>query len=427
MAAETRTNVLLIMVDSLRPDRIGCGGLPRAMTPNLDRLASSGAFVYDFFCPMPSSVPSRASIFTGRYPHAHGVRTNDYPLPTSEVTLAEVLSRNGYSTAGVPRLDPGLERGFSLLEPLGAPRETAGSTPQELAYHTTLVTDAAERALGALSGRDPWFLWVDYESTHEPWRPPEPYRSLFTEGFLEEGDDSRLMMYEPSASEDRIRRMRAMYDGEVAMVDKQIGRLLAWIEGQGGTESTMVLVLSDHGVFLGERGFFKKPPFLFDPLIRCTFIASMPGVIPAGTRPSTFGHICDVMPTVLDLLGLGVPGVCHGKSLSPVLRGIQELPERPAFVEFCEYRGTAVKAVRRRSWKYIHNASMGHLPWSGDYSPGEVADRIGLGKEMLFDLARDRDEVENVAGEHPDVVSDMKSLLIDWMVQTEAGRLPEKD
>jgi arylsulfatase A-like enzyme len=125
------------------------------------------------------------------------------------------------------------------------------------------------------------------------------------------------------------------------------------------------------------------------------------------------------MPTALDLMGFDIPPGCQGRSLAPLLLGDAERVHDAVFVEFCEYRGTAVKAVRTQNWKYIYTRSVGDIPWSGDYSPGEVFRRAGLEREMLFYLADDPSESTNLAGGRTDVVAEMKSLLIDWMVDTE--------
>jgi len=410
-------NILMIMVDSLRPDRLGCGGNPSALTPNMDALASSGAFMSQNFCPMPSSAPSRASIFTGRFPHAHGVEINDLPLPETEVTLPELLQEAGYLTAGTPELDPGLDRGFEEIFP--APKEARqpgdAETVEELSYPTTLIADGTVDWLSRNAGNDPWFIWVD-ESIHEPWRPPQPYRSLFDPEYDGEGV-SKLMMYHPDMEEKEKRHLLALYDGEAALMDKNIGRILGSLDDAGIRRETMVLLVSDHGVFLGEHDFFKKPPFLFDPLIRTTLIIAWPERIPP-IRVSSLTHIVDVMPTVLDLVGLPIPERTHGKSIRPLFSDGERILHPAVFTEFCPYKGTEAAAVRTQRWKYIHNHSVGHIPWSGDYSPGEVFEEAGLEREMLFDLSEDPLESRNLLEEKPEVAGRMKSLLLDWLMET---------
>jgi arylsulfatase A-like enzyme len=331
-------------------------------------------------------------------------------------------------------LYPGLEKGFSHVQPVAHPsadaagppkgnrskhlghRESAIS-PEEARHHATLVTDAA---LGWLESRPEgrWFLWVDYESIHEPWRPPEPYASMFDKGY--DGPDlSDPRMYEPDAGERVVRHLQALYDGEVVLVDKGVGRILAFLREVDLWEDTLIVLMSDHGVFLGEHGFFKKPPFLFDPLMRSSLIVSWPKGVPAGKKSRPLVQLCDVMPTVLELLGLPLPDGCPGASLAPLLRGAVKKVHDAVFMEFCEYKGTAAKAVRTEDWKYIYHRSVGNIPWSHDYAPAEVFEKTGLQTEMLFNLWADPDELKNLAQRKQDVAQKMRSLLIDWMIDTE--------
>jgi len=429
-----KPNVLMFMIDSLRPDRLGCGGNRSARTPNIDSLAARGTFMQNCFCPMPSSVPSRATVLTGRFPHAHGVRINDMSLPPKEITLPQLLAASGYTTAATPMVYPGQEKGFSHVQPmarfsqdaLSLPKDERSShrgdtgpaiSPEEARHPATLVTDAA---LGWLESRPEgkWFLWVDYESIHEPWRPPEPYASMFDNGY--DGPDlTDPKMYEPEAGERVIRHLRALYDGEVALVDKGVGRILGFLAEARLLDDTLVVLVSDHGVFLGEHGFFKKPPFLLDPLMRSTLVISWPETVPCGRKLRPLVQLCDVMPTVLDLLGLPLPDSCQGTSLVPLLVGAVNKVHDAVFMEFCEYKGTAVKAVRTRDWKYIYHRSVGDIPWSHDYAPAEVFRKAGLQREMLFDLSADPQESRNAIRRRQRVAQKMRWLLMDWMIDTE--------
>ncbi len=413
-------NVLMIMVDSLRPDRLGCGGNPEAQTPNIDRIAQSGVMLERAFCPMPSSAPSRASIMTGRFPHSHGLRVNDAPLNPDEHTLAESLSQAGFVAGATPKMDRGLERGFHQVWPASPGPGLSNHLPGGQAEHiTSRITDAAIEWM-AERGQDPWFLWVDYESTHEPWRPPKPFDTVFDPGYSGR-DVSCPRMYEPEMTERERRHLMALYDGEVAFVDLNIGRLSDALAKLGLSDNTITILVGDHGVFLGEHFFCKKPPFLFDPLMRTAVMFSWPGVLKGNIKLYCLAQICDVMPTLLDLLNLPVPRSCHGATLADILRGSKSKIHDAVFMEFCEYRGTAIKAVRTCRWKYIYHRSIGNTPWSGDYSPGEVFATAGLGREMLFDLAADPSEATNLANDRPEVCSEMKNLLLDSMVDSEDG------
>ncbi len=406
-------NLLLIMVDSLRPDFLGQTKNSRKVTPCIDSLAQAGVFMENAFCPMPSSAPSRATIFTGRFPHSHGVKVNDLPLPARETTLAQILDEAGYTTAAAPKLDEGFEKGFQHTDIFDAYRNNreAGHHQEE----STLITDAAIEWIQG--GGEPWFLWLDYESIHEPWRPPERFRSLFDESY--QGDDlDSPKMYQPGLSHKDLLHIRSLYRAEVAMMDENIGRLLKTLERADLRKSTIVILLSDHGVFLGEHQFFKKPPFLYDPLIKSTLIFSWPGELASGLRVDSLAQMVDVLPTILSILDLPAPEECQGRILGPILDDGCET-NHEIFVEFCEYKGTAVKAVRNRRWKLIHHRSVGDIPWAGDYSPGEVFEKAGLERDMLFDLSRDPHEEINVLSENPHIGEKMRTSLLDWMIDNE--------
>jgi arylsulfatase A-like enzyme len=340
-------------------------------------------------------------------------------------TLAQVLSDEGYATVAIPKLDPGCEKGFSQISPMAPPPGDVDPRDFSIAsaHPTTLITESAVEWIGRSGHEGPWFLWVDYESIHEPWIPPEPYASTFDDGY--EGPEvCKPRMYEPDFTEGQVRHVRAMYDGEVAFVDEMLGRLLEATADAGAIDDTLIVIVADHGVFLGEHGFFKKPPFLFDPLVRSTLIFSWPGRIRPGTR-SAPSHVCDVMPTVLDLAGVPSPPA-QGTSLRPLLEGEDVGMDRTVFTEFCEYKGTAVRAARTPDWKYIYFRGVGDLPWGSDYSPGEVFRAANLSREMLFDLDGDPGEDRNLVDEEAGAYGRMRSALMDWMVDTDSRPLSER-
>ncbi len=414
-------NILMVMVDSLRPDHTGFWGRTPSPTPNIDLLASRGAFFANHFCPMPSSSPSRASIFTGKFPHSHGLTVNDIPLPETEVTMPEILQEMGYNTVACPGLDPGLEKGFEEVLPLdgtSALEKTGGAG--ELIYSTSLITQSTLRWLRSEKTRSPWFLWLDYGSPHEPWKPPQEFASKFDTGYTGPMP-SNLHMYEPGMTDHQVAHLQSLYDGEIAFVDDQLGLIFKLLERKSSSAQTLIVVLSDHGVFLGEHGLFKKPPFLLDPLMRSTLVMSWPGVIRKVGRVEALTHICDVMPTMLDLLGAEIPENREGKSLLPLLRDPGKAVHEAVFMEFCTYKGTTVRATRTARYKYIHHRRVGDIEWGSDYSPQFVYDKLGFEKDMLFDLRTDPRESRNIAHDDLSALNRMKSYLIDWLIDTGQG------
>jgi arylsulfatase A-like enzyme len=339
------------------------------------------------------------------------LKTNNFTLPPDNTTLAQILSGEGYDTVAVPKLDPGCEKGFSRVVPEASPPD--GTAPTSVDGHiTTRITRSTTGWLRENGGGDPWFLWVDYESIHEPWNPPEPFYSMFDDGYA--GPEvCKPKMYQPDFGDEQVGHVRAMYSGEIAFVDEMLGEVMEALDDSGATENTVVVIAADHGVYLGEHCFFKKPPFLFEPLVRSTLIFRWPRGISPGVI-DTPTHVCDIMPTILDITGSRA-APSQGMSLLPLFNS-EDGGDRAVFCEFCEYKGTAVRAARTRDWKYIYHRSVGDIPWSNDYSPGEVFRAAGLSKEMLFDLREDPAECVNlVDGERE---SGMRHELMDWMTDT---------
>jgi arylsulfatase A-like enzyme len=217
-----RLNLLLITLDTVRADRIGAYGYLSARTPNLDRLAAEGTIYENAFAHSPVTLPSHATLLTGRLPNEHGVRSNSlYRLADAETTLAEVLGDVVYRTAAFVSaavLDHrfGLSQGFETYDddvnPLGLDQLIAER-------EASAVSSRASAWLREI-GSSPFFLWVHFFDPHHPYSPPEPFLSRYS---------------------------GSPYDGEIAYCDEQIGRLLSVLKSLGVRERTLVLVCSDHG------------------------------------------------------------------------------------------------------------------------------------------------------------------------------------
>ncbi|MCU0224421.1 MAG: sulfatase-like hydrolase/transferase [Acidobacteria bacterium] len=294
-------HLLVITLDTVRADRLGAYGHAAAATPRLDRLAREGALVEGAQAVAPLTLPAHASLFTGLYPPAHGVRDNaDFVLPASVTTLAEVLAARGYRTAAVVGAavlarTQGLDQGFaSYDEPGMAPAEkpsaaagkgAAGKSPASATLRPIVerraseVTDRALAALDRLASSKPagpFFLWVHYFDPHAEYAPPEPYRARFKS---------------------------SPYDGEIAYVDAQLGRLLDALAAKGLAGRTLIAVVGDHGEGLGEHGESTHGVFLYETTLAVPLLLKLPGTIAAGVRvPGPVSQV-DLAPTLLELLG----------------------------------------------------------------------------------------------------------------------------
>ena len=438
----SRPNVILFMMDALRPDRLSpWSGVPALggaahPTPNFARLAAEGVFFGNCFSHMPSSHPSRASILTGRDPHTHGVRINSRPLSASETTLAQVLREAGYLTATTRKFPPGMGRGFTeqglasdKLSPFDqGPWDTVKDLPEmpedeaetDVAQDTTaLIKWLQHYVANGERRKQPFFLWADCEDTHEPWRPPAPFDTLYDPEPYDGPDVSCPPMYSPHLTERQVRHARALYDGVVALEDKHLGRLLDALDRLKLADNTLLIVMSDHGVHLGENHLWRKPPTLFDAVLRATLIMRLPGKLPKGVQTAGLSLVNDVFATVLDLAGLPLPKAALGQcaSLRPLWEGKRQVRQMVP-LEFNAYKGTAGKGVRTERWKYFYYRSVGDIIWD-TMAPGDIWRGQGWPLAMLFDLENDPYETRNVAAEHPDVEREMRDLILNWLIDSE--------
>jgi len=329
LGPRARPNVLLVTIDTLRADRLGCYGYGGAATPVLDGLAARGVRFATAVAHAPLTAPSHASILTGLLPLAHGVRDNGaFVLPPSPTTLAEVLQRAGYRTAafvsGFP-LDHryGFARGFSTYDD----HLSRGRDPQRAPYVERTADEASRRAGEWIrAAPSPWFAWVHFFDPHAPYAPPPDLAARFAS---------------------------SPYDGEIAFVDREMGRLLAAVEaGPGGT---LVLVTSDHGESLGEHGEATHGVFVYDSTLLVPWIMAGPG-IPRGRVARVVARGIDVAPTLLDYAGLDAPRAIEGRSLRPAADGM-EMEDAPAYAEslFCRLNlgWTELHAWRTAGWKLV--------------------------------------------------------------------------
>lgn len=303
--AKKGLNVLLITVDTLRADKLGCYGNRDPLTPNIDGLAARGFLFDQAFAHAPTTLPSHASILTGTTPLGHGVHDNsNFVVGPDSLTLAEYLKSNGYATAafvGAFPLDSrfGLTQGFDVYDD-----DYGAGSGQEFSYVERKAETVVGLALEWVSRRkSPWFLWIHCFDPHQRYNPPEPFQSRY---------------------EDRP------YDGEIAYVDAALEPLMRRLKEKGAWDKTAVLVSGDHGESLGEHGESTHGYFAYNSTLRVPLILYCPGVRP-GRSEEAVCH-ADIFPTVCDLLGLAVPPGLHGRSLIPVVKA-KKTPARDIYFE----------------------------------------------------------------------------------------------
>ncbi len=333
-APPPQPNVVLITVDTLRADRLGCYGFEQARTPNIDRLAAEGVLVEHAIATVPITLPSHASILTGFYPPALGVRHNGrHTVPEEVETLAERLKRDGYRTqafvsARVLHRRFNLDQGFDGYDDW---LHGEGDAPTMFQIHERSAERTTDRVLQWLeqspSSDAPFFLWVHLFDPHQPYEPPEEVARLSP----------------------------TLYDGEIAVVDEQLGRLFRKLRELGKMDDTITVFTSDHGESLGEHGEETHAIFIYESTVHVPLIIRYPRKLSAGERYAGTVRGTDIMPTTIGLAGLE-PVRTQGQDLTDALMG-RGIAEVAAYSESLDAEITFAMAplhgLRLGQWTYI--------------------------------------------------------------------------
>jgi|ERR1039458_2825754 arylsulfatase A-like enzyme/Flp pilus assembly protein TadD len=359
-------NIILITLDTVRADRMGFLGSKRGLTPNLDALARQSVVFTRAYSQVPLTVPSHATILTGTYPQFNQVNDFQVPLAQELPYAPEILRTHGYHTAafvGAVILDPsakfapGFDRGFDTYDAGFRARR-----PGESRYRTTERRggEVVAHALAWLNQhpKGPFFMWVHLYDPHHPYDPPEPYKSKYA---------------------------AAPYDGEIAYTDSAVGKFLSQLRARGLYDGAVIAVMADHGEALGEHGEDTHGVFLYDETIHVPLVIKLPGGISAGTRSagtrstekrsagkrieSRVGLV-DVLPTILQAVGVPVPQEVQGESLLGMMTptpkaapaesseaSVATSSDRPAYAEtdypHRAYGWSSLRALRTGKYLYI--------------------------------------------------------------------------
>jgi len=384
-AGVKKPNVILVTLDTTRADHLGAYGGTAARTPNLDALARRGVLFEQASSASPLTLPAHSTIMTGMYPTYHGVRVNgNTALSDGQTTLAEVFSRQGYRCGafiGAFVVDGrwGLKQGFEHYDDQFDLNKYKHIDLGAIQRPANVVMDAA---LAWLESRKsgPFFSWIHLYDPHTPYEPPEPYRSEYAAGGL-----------------------AGLYAGEIAFMDEQIGRLAAWVAGAGLDESTVIVLIGDHGEGLGSHGEGTHGYFAYDYALHVPFIVVPPFAELRGKRvPSQAGSV-DVFPTMLALAGIALEGETQGRSLVPAMfKPASAGPEIPAYGESMapniQFGWSPLQVLRTSRFKYID-------------AP----------RAELYDISRDPEERLNLLTDMPGVAREMKAELDKLIEETSRG------
>ena len=332
----SRPNVVVITIDTLRADRLGCYGFEQARTPRIDALAAEGVRADRAMAAVPITLPSHTTIFTGLNPPAHGVRDNGmYRVPDEAETLAERLKAEGYRTQAFVsawvlhhrfNLDQGFDGYEDVLADEGSPEMFR--VPERSGKETMDGVLKWLDATGAPPKESPFFLWVHLFDPHQPYAPP--------------AEDAQASP--------------TLYDGEIASVDRQIGRFIDKLRDKNLLDDTILVLTSDHGESLDEHGEATHALFIYESTIRVPLIVRYPHRIPAGTVYDGAVGGVDLMPTILGLAGLK-PNQTQGADLSTAMAGAAEPPKRSPYSESIhpelEFGMAPLHGLRSEQWTYI--------------------------------------------------------------------------
>jgi arylsulfatase len=404
-------NLLLVVVDTLRADRLGSYGAQRNTSPALDRLAESSVRFARAYSTAPWTKPAVASIFTGLAPSAHRANRVKTSLPDAATTLAELLQQEGYRTAGVVSHQVlSAENGFAQ----GFERYFDDEALGHRHVSTDGVTTRALELLSELSANsEPFFLFVHYFDPHYDYiRHPEFGFAAPRAGRLD-GTQSLVSLRKlPDLGADELSLLRDLYDEEIRFTDAGIGRLLDRLSESGAGGRTIVVATADHGEAFLEHGWLGHTRSLYDVLLRVPLLVRVPGGTPGVVEAPV--STLSVFPTLVELLGLPVNRIiAHGSSLVPHLRGAQDPVATLVFAEvdflpiFDPAKRAAKKAVIGPRFKLIRDEKSGAIE--------------------LYDLEVDPGEQNDLAAEQPARVEKLKGELEAWGRATLVDALPEQN
>jgi len=328
------SNVVLITIDTLRADHLGCYGYGKIKTPVIDDLAGEGVLFQHAYTPVPVTFPSHVSILTGTYPPFHKVRNNgNFTLNDEMVTLAEIFSGHGYQTSafiGAYVLDSfyGLDQGFSYYDgDFSEGKDNDERLVQE--KKAEQVTNSAVKWLKK-NYKSPFFIWLHYFDPHAPYAPPSPFSEQYHQN---------------------------LYDGEIAYTDHCLGEFFDKLREMGIYDKTTIILTSDHGESLGEHGELTHGVFIYDVTLRVPLIIKNKSFPISKRSVSKLVRTIDIAPSLLKILGITYTGPMHGESFFNLIYDREEKEERVLYCEsylpYYNHGWSPLTGLRAGNWKYI--------------------------------------------------------------------------
>ena len=455
--AATRPNVLFVLCDDLRPDALGCYGSKHVKTPNIDRIASEGVLFQNSFCTTSLCSPSRASILSGLYAHAHGVTNNFTEYPAAMDSFPQVLQKAGYATAYIGKYHMGEDNDeprpgydwFVTHKGQGKYFDTEfniNGQKREVVkgYYTTIVTDMTLDWLKKQNADKPWCMFLGHKAPHSFYTPEPKYEHTFDDVRVPYPDTAFHLDDKPKWIKERLYTWHGIYGplfdwrkkfpddrpegvkdfenmvhgywGTVLSVDDSMARIRSYLEETKQLDNTIIVFMGDNGLLEGEDGMVDKRT-AHEASLRVPIIARIPGLAATGKKIPQQVLTVDMAPSILELCGAPALKNIHGKSWVKLIK--EGAPDwRTSWFYHYNYEKQFpytpnVRAIRTDEWKYIH------YPHGNGKPDRHLAE--------LYNLKEDPGETTNLIGK-PELagkVAQLQAELAKLMAAT--GLTPKTD
>lgn len=432
---------MLISIDTLRADHLSCYGYHKMTTPNLDRIGDEGVVFENAYSTAAWTPPAHASMLTGLYPSSHGVVDNNR-LSKTIPTLAEVLLKSGYKTAGFVNNSQvgelvGFERGHETFVEVW--KGTSGMSIARRGMNYLVrnsmelmgINDHGAERTNQLAQRwirenkgNPFYMFIHYIEPHNPINAPHPFKNKYWDNKNNQNIDKEklyLVAHNPlicftnhiRLNEDEIIALKALYDGEVSYLDHKIGELIEFLKRNHTYDQTLIIITADHGEHFGEHGLYSHVASLYEPILHIPLIIKYPEWIDKRARISELAQLIDIYPTVVEALDLdqrflkGVQGTSlfetnktakyhdciiaewEGRIPDFVLKRMKHSDGDPIVDKFRE----PMAMIREGHYKYILNSK---------------------GRDELYDLDNDKREVNNISEKKNEIRKRLREELTQW-------------
>jgi arylsulfatase A-like enzyme len=405
-------NAILISIDTLRPDHLGCYGHERPTSPTLDALAEDGVRFEDVTAAAPWTLPSHATMLTGLYPNHHGVKSHETRLAQEVVTLAEEFEQAGYQTYAVVnthnmgalqfQLDQGFGEEFRYIIEV---EEDRRSMKLKTFNSGDTIVSTAKQFLRGRDPDEPFFLFLHFYDVHTDFTPRAEYRQQLVGPYAGRmtGSTPQLVKFRNAGeqlSEADLRWLREMYDAEIRQLDDLLGRFFGWLDDEGLYDETLFVITSDHGEEFQEHGSLLHGRTQYQEVLGIPLLLSGPG-IPAATVISTPVHGVDVTPTILGIMGLDSSMPRDGLDLSPTWSD-GALPQRLLYGE-ADHNNLVAGQMVVDTRKMVRE---------GD---SKLLYDTHTERNELYDLAADPGERNDLAALLPERVAELQARLQTFM------------